>query len=205
VVGNREKLVLAVSAPLGGLRLTELIVKSDPPTRGELQRLRRTIRKLVREPLKKALELKPERVYGSSGSIHALAQVAHWMERGEAIEHINGHVLTLASLKKLTRDLCRMSTAERERLPGIDAKRAEIIVAGALVLLHVLEEADADGITLSDYGVREGLVTDYISFHAEILGAGTDRTCAYGHHRAAESSAPMAHPSRSWRSSCSTS
>jgi exopolyphosphatase/guanosine-5'-triphosphate,3'-diphosphate pyrophosphatase len=143
VVGNRDKLTLAVSAPLGGLRLTELLIKSDPPSRGELQRLRRTIRKQLREPLKKAVELLPQHVYGSSGSIHALAQVAHWMERGEAIEHLNGHVLTLTSLKKLTRELCRMKNAERERLPGIDAKRAEIIVAGALVLIHVLEEADA--------------------------------------------------------------
>src|SRR5262245_32278268 len=171
VVGNRDKLMLAVSAPLGGLRLTQLLLQSDPPARGELQKLRRTIRKQMREPLKKALDLLPQRVYGSSGSIHALASVAHWMERGEAIEHLNGHVLTLPSLKKLTRELCRMSTAERERLPGIDAKRAEIIVAGALVLIHVLEEADADGITLSDYGVREGLVTDYIAFHAEEISA----------------------------------
>ena len=167
VVGDREKCLRAVTAPLGVLRLTEKLLESDPPARRELQRLRRVIRKDARKPLEAVLALEPARVYGSSGSIHALAHVAHWSETGQPIELINGHVLSLDSLRRLSRRLQRMTTAEREKLPGIDAKRAEIIVPGAILLAHVLEEAGADGITISDFGVREGLVTDYITAHAQ--------------------------------------
>jgi exopolyphosphatase/guanosine-5'-triphosphate,3'-diphosphate pyrophosphatase len=166
VVGNRDRLIEVVSVPLGALRLTELIEASDPPDRSDLQRLQRLIRKGSRAALETVVEHEPEKVYGSSGSIHALAHIAHWSETGQPIEHINGHVLTLDSLKRITRRLQRMTTAERERLPGIDAQRAEIIVPGAMVLTYVLEEVGADEIILSDFGVREGLVTDYITNHA---------------------------------------
>jgi exopolyphosphatase / guanosine-5'-triphosphate,3'-diphosphate pyrophosphatase len=166
VVGDRDRMHHAVSAPLGALRLTEMLLDSDPPARRDLQRLRRQIRKHAREALETVLAYKPERVYGSSGAIHALAQIAHVQETGGTIEHINGHVLSTEALARVVRRLQRMTLAERERLQGLDAKRAEIIVPGAMVLLHVLEEAGADGITMSDFGVREGLVTDYILSHA---------------------------------------
>lgn len=171
VVGNRDKLIRALGAGLGALRLTETMLQDDPPSRRELAALTRTIRKRSREALEKVRELAPVRVYGSSGSIHALAQVAHGMDNGVGIEMINGYVLTLERLDRLTKRLCRMTLAEREKLQGIDAKRAEIIVPGALVLRHVLEEVGAESITISDYGVREGLVTDYIAFHAEEISA----------------------------------
>lgn len=170
-VGNREQCLRVVSAPLGALRLTETEMRSDPPSRRDLQRVRRLIRKVSRKAIESVMELGPRRVYGSSGSIHALAQVAHWLETGAAIEHINGHVLSRDALAEISKRLQRMTTRERERVPGLDSRRAEIIVPGVLVLLHVLDEAEADAITLSDYGVREGLVTDYIQTHGREITA----------------------------------
>ena len=59
VVGSRDKLIDAVSMPLGALRLTELWDASDPPSRGELQRLERMIRKASKDPLDRILAHKP--------------------------------------------------------------------------------------------------------------------------------------------------
>jgi exopolyphosphatase / guanosine-5'-triphosphate,3'-diphosphate pyrophosphatase len=171
VVGNRDKLQRVVSAPLGALRLTERLLASDPPSRRDLSRLDRTVRKALREPLAVVAGLEPQRAYGSSGSIHALAHIAHWSETGGPIQQINGHVLSLDSLRELSRRLQKMTTAEREKLPGIDSQRAGIIVPGAFVLRHILEALDFDGITISDFGVREGLVTDYITRHAQEITA----------------------------------
>ena len=171
VVGNRDRLLLATGAALGALRLRETVLTTDPPSRRDLQKLQRTVRKLSKPAIEKVKELRPVAVYGSSGSIHALAQACHWLEKGTAIEHINGHVLELGSLKRLTRRMSRMSEAERHALKGLDAKRAEIILPGAMVLLHVLEKVGASGITISDFGVREGLVSDYLEYHAAELSA----------------------------------
>lgn len=166
VVGDEEKLRVATSAPVGALRLTELFLPSDPPTRGQVQKLRREIRRQTRGVLERVAEFGPRVAYGSSGSIHALAQLAHQEESGEAITQINGHFLSTEAVTRLARRLSRMSIAQREKLPGLDARRAEIILPGAMVLEHVLKEAGLDGITISDFGVREGLVTDYIANHA---------------------------------------
>jgi len=116
--------------------------------------------------MKKVSALKPRRIYGSSGSIHALAHLDHWQTHGTDVPQINGYRLDREALQRLTRRLAGMSLADREQLPGLDAQRAGIIVPGALVLLHVLETLDAEDITISDYGVREGLVTDFLARNA---------------------------------------
>jgi exopolyphosphatase/guanosine-5'-triphosphate,3'-diphosphate pyrophosphatase len=166
VLADAERRMQTLSAPLGALRLSESFLHSDPPARPELQRLRQHVRKTAQEPLEKLLKDKPRQAYGSSGSIHALANLAHWEETGGPIAHVNGHFLALESLQRTGAKLQGMTTAERARLPAIDAPRAEIIVAAAIVLEHVLEELDLEGITLSDFGVREGLVHDFVQNHA---------------------------------------
>lgn len=171
VVGNRDRMVLATGAPLGALRLRESVLTTDPPSRHDLEALQRIVRKQAKAAIERVRELRPVAVYGSSGSIHALAQACHWEERGGPIEHINGHVLALSSLQRLTRRLARMSESERQALKGLDAKRAEIILPGAVVLQHVLDKLGVDSIVISDYGVREGLVSDYLEYHASELSA----------------------------------
>ncbi|HEY6196797.1 MAG TPA: Ppx/GppA phosphatase family protein, partial [Candidatus Eisenbacteria bacterium] len=163
------ELVRVVGVPLGALRLTETRLAHDPPTEHEIEGLRRHVRKQLRAAFETLGEPAPERVYGSSGSIHALASLAHWEERGRGLPQVNGHVLQLSALADLTRRLEGMRRDERERLPGIDEARAEILLPGAIVLEHVLRLAGAKEITLSDYGVREGLVTDWIRWHAKEL------------------------------------
>jgi exopolyphosphatase/guanosine-5'-triphosphate,3'-diphosphate pyrophosphatase len=164
-----SELLKVVGVPLGALRLAETRLEHDPPSERELEGLRGHVRKLVRAALETLGEPAPEVVYGSSGSIHALAGVAHWAERGRGLPQLNGHVLELSALAELTRRIEVMPREEREGLPGIDAARAEILVPGAIVLEQVLRLADARSITLSDYGVREGLVTDWIRRHAQEL------------------------------------
>jgi exopolyphosphatase/guanosine-5'-triphosphate,3'-diphosphate pyrophosphatase len=154
---------LAASTPFGALRLSELLLESDPPSRRDMARLRRHIRRVADPAMRRVVAHECHRVYGSSGSIHALAQLDHWQTHGTEVPQINGYRLGREALRRLTRRLARLPLAEREQLPGLDARRAGIIVPGALVLLHVLETLNVDDITVSDYGVREGLVTDYIA------------------------------------------
>jgi exopolyphosphatase/guanosine-5'-triphosphate,3'-diphosphate pyrophosphatase len=158
---------LVASVPLGALRLTELYVENDPATPREITRLRRVIRDELRGAFRRMGDNAGSEVYGASGSVHALAHAAHWFERGERLRQINGYVLTLDALRRTVRKLMSMPRAQREKLPEVDALRAEIIVPGALVLLEVLERAGAGAITVSDFGLREGLVTDWLQRHTQ--------------------------------------
>lgn len=167
VVSDGAHAPRVASMPLGALRLTELFLDDDPPSSREVSRVRREIRGALREGFRRLGEPGGLDVYGSSGAVHALAHAAQWLDRGERIRQVNGHVLTVDALRRTTRRLLRMPCAQRERLPEIDALRAEIIVPGALVLLEILERADAGAITLSDFGLREGLVTDWLQHHVQ--------------------------------------
>jgi exopolyphosphatase/guanosine-5'-triphosphate,3'-diphosphate pyrophosphatase len=171
VLVRGPELLKVVGVPLGALRLTETLLDRDPPSRDDVARLRRAVRKSLRRALESFADSPPEAVFGSSGSIHALAEVAHQEETGRPLPQLNGHVLPLETLSALTRRLERMPRPQRERLPGIDAARAEILLPGAVVLEQVLELSGATAITLSDYGVREGLVTDWLRRHARELSS----------------------------------
>lgn len=164
-----QELLRVIGVPLGALRLTETLLAHDPPSEAELEKLHRVARKHLRRALEEFAGDPPEAVYGSSGSIHALAELEHFVAQGRELPQLNGHVLELSGLATLTRRLERMSRAQRERLPKIDTARAEILLSGAVVLEQVLRLTGAAGITLSDYGVREGLVTDWLGRHASEL------------------------------------
>jgi exopolyphosphatase/guanosine-5'-triphosphate,3'-diphosphate pyrophosphatase len=163
------ELLRVAGVPLGALRLTETMLERDPPSERDVERLRRHARKLLRRAFEGFEGPAPEAVYGSSGSIHALAGLVHQEEHGRPLPQVNGHVLSLEGLSEVTRELERMPRAQRERLPGIDSARAEILVPGAIVLEQVLRLTKADSITLSDHGVREGLVMDWIRRHDQEL------------------------------------
>ncbi len=166
VVATRDELLEVVSLPLGALRLSELVPLGDPPSPDGLAALRRHVRRAARPALAALAERGPLRVYGSSGSIHALAHVAAHLDGREPVAHLNGHRLGARSLGRAVGQLEAMRLAERLRLPGVDAPRAEILLHGAAVLTHVLARAGAEAITLSDFGVREGLLADWIARHA---------------------------------------
>jgi exopolyphosphatase/guanosine-5'-triphosphate,3'-diphosphate pyrophosphatase len=151
--------------------LSELVPLGDPPKAGALAKLRRYVAKTAAGSLGAVLDLGPTRVVGSSGSIHALAHVDEELEGRPPLEQLNGHVLRTEELERTLRQLARMKLSDREKLPGLAPKRAEIIVHGAVVLLHVLEKTKAEGVVMSDFGVREGLLVDYIASHAREITA----------------------------------
>jgi exopolyphosphatase/guanosine-5'-triphosphate,3'-diphosphate pyrophosphatase len=166
---NGPQLLKVVGVPLGALRLEETVIEHDPPTDDELEQLRRLTRKQLRRALAELGDPTIDAVFGSSGSIHALAELAYLEQHGRQLPQLNRHAFGLDALADLTRRLERMSQAERAALPGIDEARAEILVPGALVLEQVLRLTGAKSIRLSDYGVREGLVVDWLRRHAREL------------------------------------
>ncbi len=166
VVCTREKLLKVVSLPLGALRLSELKPVGDPPDPAALARLSRHVRRTIKAVIEPIAALGPIRAYGSSGSIHALAHVLRHLEGGSPLRHVNGRELERRALERATRALEAMALSERLRLPGLDAARAEILIPGAIVLVEALRAFDLDTLTVSDFGVREGLLADYIARHA---------------------------------------
>lgn len=155
VTGSKGDGVLAArSLDVGSVRLFERHVTSDPASDAELA--------AIDAEMARALESAPRGAPGSvvvgvAGTVTTLAA----LERGlthYSSEAVHGSRLTAASVARLAADLARRTVAERRALPGLEPGRADVIVAGARIVLAVLRWAEAAEVVVSDRGVRWGVL-----------------------------------------------
>jgi exopolyphosphatase/guanosine-5'-triphosphate,3'-diphosphate pyrophosphatase len=93
---------------------------------------------------------------GLGGSVRNLAAAAARMA-DLPLDSVQGFVLTRNALDALVEELAGRPPEERERVPGIKRGRGEVILAAAIVLRTVLEASGADGIEVTEAGLREGI------------------------------------------------
>ncbi len=147
------------SLQIGAVRLTERIAPPDPPDAAALSALRSR----AAESLQRAVELvpgsPPGRLVGVAGTVTTLAAVERALPVYDA-GVVHGAELSRASLEGLYSRLGALTTAERARLPGMEPKRADVIVAGCAIVLEAMRLLGFDRLTVSDRGVRWGLLYD---------------------------------------------
>ena len=145
----------ARSWPLGAVRLTERFLAD-----GEQPKQVRALRAHVAEELAAAEWLADAgaagRLAGIGGTVRNLAAAA-MAAAGLPSPNVQGFELTRAMLARLIAQLLEMTRAERGKVPGIKPERADIIVAGALVVEAVLEAGGFEAIEVSEAGLREGV------------------------------------------------
>jgi exopolyphosphatase/guanosine-5'-triphosphate,3'-diphosphate pyrophosphatase len=101
----------------------------------------------------------PGMVIGLGGANTNLAAVKHGLATYDA-DVVQGTVLDRAELDRQI-ELYRTRTAdERRDIPGLQPQRAEVILAGACVIRTVLEQVGAESLTVSDRGLRHGLLLE---------------------------------------------
>ena len=96
---------------------------------------------------------------GITGTVTTLFAVLHAIEPYDA-EQVHGRVLSSAELMALIQKLSALPLEERRKLRGLQPKRADVIVAGALILLASLERLGTSKCIVGDRGVRWGLMAD---------------------------------------------
>jgi exopolyphosphatase/guanosine-5'-triphosphate,3'-diphosphate pyrophosphatase len=143
-----------VSLQVGAVRLAERHQGGDPPSADEVSRLRAAAREAVR-PL--AAMAAGGRLVGVAGTVTTLAAVSQALPVYEA-ERVHGAPLALSDVDRLAGTLAALTVRERAALPGMEPKRADVILAGAIVLAEAMRAAGFDRLTVSDRGVRWGLV-----------------------------------------------
>ena len=140
---------------LGAVRMTERFLPGDEPQGAKaLGRLREhVLRKLERAEW---LAGCGERIVGVGGTVRNLAATAQRMDELPEFG-VQGFLIERAALDELIDRLARMPVAERARMPGIKPARADIVLAGAVVVQSVLEAGGFAGIEATEAGLREGV------------------------------------------------
>jgi exopolyphosphatase/guanosine-5'-triphosphate,3'-diphosphate pyrophosphatase len=106
-----------------------------------------------------------DRVVGTSGTILSIGTVAAAVEEGTVPAETRNLRVSAKSIRRLRKMTSEMDLEERLGLPGLDPRRADLTVAGAVLLDSLLRKLNAEEITLCDLALREGLVLDYIHRH----------------------------------------
>jgi exopolyphosphatase/guanosine-5'-triphosphate,3'-diphosphate pyrophosphatase len=147
-----EAIEEVVSLPIGSVRLTERLVRHDPPTPSEQATLLQTI--------DQALDGAPTprgALIGIAGTVTTLAAMAEGLTSYDG-ERVHGARLEHAQVKAMAARLAAQPLADRRRTPGLDPKRADVIYAGALILERVMARAGGVSCLVSDRGIRWGLL-----------------------------------------------
>lgn len=144
-----------LSLPLGVVALTELFLKSDPPGRDESKVLRGHCRNILKKNLAKNDII--NNLIGTAGTVTTLAAMAQKLFVYDP-ERINGTVLTKDRLCQLSEELLALPFEHRAKLPGLEPGRADIIVAGLLAVLEILDHFSQEILLVSDAGLLEGMI-----------------------------------------------
>lgn len=145
------------SLPLGAVRLTERYLEDD--SGNGLRKLRRAVRREIKAILPKA-DWRGARVIGSGGTFTNLAGL-HLSRQGMfSAKSVHGTVIPRVEVEHILDWLSEMTPEERSSTPGLNADRADIIVAGVAAIAEVLSRVEAREVEVSRYGIREGLLLE---------------------------------------------
>ena len=159
-LGTATRMALGRSFKAGVIRLTERFVKSDPLSGRDERRMVKHLNREMGEYLSELARRGYDRVIGTSGTILSLGSLA--ANGGGAPEERRNRRVSVKGLHKLRRRLTSLSLQERLAVAGLDPRRADLSVAGSILLDTILRRLDTEELTLCDLALREGLVLDYI-------------------------------------------
>ncbi|HEX8410037.1 MAG TPA: Ppx/GppA phosphatase family protein [Thermoanaerobaculia bacterium] len=158
IVGTTEQVYLTSSEPLGALRMSQMFELDRASTPAQVDDCRAYVRKRLKKPLKSVTALGFDFTVGTSGTIVTLAALA-------TIGAANGDSmssglrwLSRKRLRDLIDALTPLSPAERAKRFAIDERRAETILAGAIVLYEIMRGLELEQLRAVDAALREGIV-----------------------------------------------
>jgi len=165
--GTGREVALAKSFKIGVIRLTERFVDSDPISSRDERKMVEFIREEVDRYIEHIAEQGFDRVIGTSGTILSLGTVATAIDREAVPQEVRNLRVPAKSIRRLRKTAVEMDLEERMHLPGLDPRRADLMVAGAILLDTLLKKLGAEEITLCDLALREGVLLDYIHGHRQ--------------------------------------
>jgi exopolyphosphatase/guanosine-5'-triphosphate,3'-diphosphate pyrophosphatase len=154
IFGTGPTVRFRTSINIGSVRLTERCIQADPPSAEDLARLDAELCSalaVVPKPGGQAL------VVGVAGTVTTLYAIANTIAPYDAAR-VHGGWLSRDELGRTRSRLAAVPLATRRNTPGLEPERADVIIAGAVLLERALDHVGAAGLRVSDHGLRWGLL-----------------------------------------------
>lgn len=164
IIGEGATVLGARSLKLGAIRLTERFGLGGGVKKKVVEECRQYIRSYLTPAERMVRQLGFEVAIGSSGTIVNLVEIARALVGEPALRQISGAVLDRAGVARVVERLVDAgSVDERLTIPGLDPKRADIVLGGALVLDEACSRLDIGDLVVSDFALREGVLLDALA------------------------------------------
>ncbi len=154
-IGTTNEVQVRESLDIGCVRLTERILQSSPPTVKELEEATRVVRQSVRSL--NPIDSKVYDLVGVAGTVTTLAAADQNLKEFD-VEKIHGYILSLDRITSIYETMRTQTFNEIASSPIIPAERADVLLAGILILLEFMSCFRFEKIKVSSRGLRYGLV-----------------------------------------------
>jgi exopolyphosphatase/guanosine-5'-triphosphate,3'-diphosphate pyrophosphatase len=156
--GNGDGMQHAVSINVGSVRLTERFLRSDPVSQAECRQVVEAIESELANLPATSADLAPAvKMIGIAGTFTTLAAVEKKLFP-YSHRDVHGSSLALAEVRRQRKLFQRKTIEERKKIRGLQPKRADVILAGAILIERIMTKFRADPVIVSDQGVRYGLL-----------------------------------------------
>jgi exopolyphosphatase / guanosine-5'-triphosphate,3'-diphosphate pyrophosphatase len=147
------------SFPVGCVVMTQRFIAHDPPHPEEIAALKDTLAATLDAPLATlARDFSPRpRLIGVGGTVTTLAAMAQRLVSYDP-DRVHGFVIGAADVERLFADIRALPLAVRRRVAGLQPERADVIIAGTLVVRQVLAWVGGSAITASETDLLWALV-----------------------------------------------
>ncbi|HEU5201621.1 MAG TPA: Ppx/GppA family phosphatase, partial [Nitrospira sp.] len=145
------------SINFGVVRVSERILKHDPPTTEEVRQAREWIRKETENTMLGMPQRAGLTFVGTAGTITSLAAMAQQLPTYEPAR-IHNYRLPLQTIADLEQQLLTRTKAARIGMLGLEKNREDVIAAGAIILRTIMETLGEQECLVSDLGLREGVL-----------------------------------------------
>jgi len=155
ITGNSVGIQSKISLDIGSVRITERILKNSPPDNSALIEAHEFI--LSTFSAEQIQTIRSQYTIGVAGTLTTLAAL-HQQLPNYIQEKVNGYILTLNDIRSMFVLLKDKSLEQIAAFPQISAGRADIILAGIMILMGLMEKSGLEQITVSDRGLRYGII-----------------------------------------------
>lgn len=156
VFGRGKEIIKRFSVNLGAVRITENYLHDDPVTKADV---RAAINEIDRVFAEHGVDGTVAELVGMGGTVTSMGAVKFKMEKYNP-DIIQGAKLELDEVENQIEMYSKKTIEERKAIPGLQPKRADVILAGACILTVIMNRLKVKELTISDRGLRHGLAYD---------------------------------------------
>jgi exopolyphosphatase/guanosine-5'-triphosphate,3'-diphosphate pyrophosphatase len=164
LIGESGETLATRSLKLGAVRMTDRFFPGGTVAAKDVKACRNYVRSMIEHFHRDVADLGFDVAVASSGTAETMARIAHAATGAEPLRTYNCFELTTEAIDAVVDTVVRHRTAaSRMKVKGLESNRADIIVAGALIVATIAHTFDIRSLLYSEAALREGVLLDTMS------------------------------------------